>query len=161
MSDRTSHLALWSTFVKWIVLDRGRLLVGNGGGLFLVPHGLRQEYAARARLATVSAVARRGAGELPVHEIRPRQRRRQQSHHGRLRNHSAADGSAGDVWDAGHASQSGSYRIVDMQACIIQHEANNEMVEAVKEIGRELGISTCNEETDYVSKLKFIKDTQW
>lgn len=41
----------------------------------------------------------------------------------------------------------GSHRIVDMQTCIIQHEANDEMVEAVKEIGRELGISAYDEET--------------
>ncbi|NGZ75321.1 23S rRNA (uracil(1939)-C(5))-methyltransferase RlmD [Saccharibacillus alkalitolerans] len=41
----------------------------------------------------------------------------------------------------------GSHRIVDMQTCIIQHEANDEMVEAVKAIGRELGISAYDEET--------------
>lgn len=41
----------------------------------------------------------------------------------------------------------GSHRIVDMQTCIIQHEANDEMVEAVKQIGRELGISAYDEET--------------
>ncbi|GGO06675.1 23S rRNA (uracil(1939)-C(5))-methyltransferase RlmD [Saccharibacillus kuerlensis] len=41
----------------------------------------------------------------------------------------------------------GSHRIVDMETCIIQHEANDEMVEAVKEIGRELGITAYDEET--------------
>lgn len=41
----------------------------------------------------------------------------------------------------------GSHRIVDMETCIIQHEANDEMVEAVKEIGRELGITPYDEET--------------
>lgn len=41
----------------------------------------------------------------------------------------------------------GSHRIVDMQTCIIQHEDNDQMVEVVKEIGRELGISAYDEET--------------
>ncbi|MDO3412577.1 23S rRNA (uracil(1939)-C(5))-methyltransferase RlmD [Saccharibacillus sp. CPCC 101409] len=41
----------------------------------------------------------------------------------------------------------GSHRIVDMETCIIQHEANDEMVETVKQIGRELGISAYDEET--------------
>lgn len=41
----------------------------------------------------------------------------------------------------------GSHRIVDMETCIIQHEANDEMVETVKAIGRELGISAYDEET--------------
>lgn len=41
----------------------------------------------------------------------------------------------------------GSHRIVDMETCIIQHEANDEMVETVKSIGRELGISAYDEES--------------
>ncbi|MCQ4086354.1 23S rRNA (uracil(1939)-C(5))-methyltransferase RlmD [Saccharibacillus sp. JS10] len=41
----------------------------------------------------------------------------------------------------------GSHRIVDMETCIIQHADNDEMVEAVKAIGRELGISAYDEES--------------
>ncbi|WP_343059878.1 23S rRNA (uracil(1939)-C(5))-methyltransferase RlmD [Saccharibacillus deserti] len=41
----------------------------------------------------------------------------------------------------------GTHRIVDMETCIIQHEANDEMVETVKAIGRELGIPAYDEET--------------
>ncbi|WP_310831345.1 23S rRNA (uracil(1939)-C(5))-methyltransferase RlmD [Paenibacillus pedocola] len=41
----------------------------------------------------------------------------------------------------------GSHRIVDMETCLIQHEHNDDVVSAVKRIGRELGISAYNEET--------------
>ncbi|CAH1223054.1 23S rRNA (uracil-C(5))-methyltransferase RlmCD [Paenibacillus auburnensis] len=41
----------------------------------------------------------------------------------------------------------GSHRIVDMETCLIQHEHNDDVVGAVKRIGRELGISAYNEET--------------
>lgn len=40
-----------------------------------------------------------------------------------------------------------SHRIIDMEACLIQHEQNDEIVRRVKKIGRELGISAYNEET--------------
>ncbi|MBW4081957.1 23S rRNA (uracil(1939)-C(5))-methyltransferase RlmD [Paenibacillus sp. S150] len=41
----------------------------------------------------------------------------------------------------------GSHRIIDMETCLIQHEHNDDVVAAVKGIGRELGISAYNEET--------------
>ncbi|OKP82847.1 RNA methyltransferase [Paenibacillus helianthi] len=41
----------------------------------------------------------------------------------------------------------GSHRIVDMETCLIQHEHNDDVVAAVKRIGRELGISAYDEET--------------
>ena len=41
----------------------------------------------------------------------------------------------------------GSHRIVDMDACLIQHEKTDEVVRRVKEIGRKLGISAYDEET--------------
>ncbi|AIQ45013.1 RNA methyltransferase [Paenibacillus sp. FSL R7-0273] len=41
----------------------------------------------------------------------------------------------------------GSHRIVDMETCLIQHEHNDDVVAAVKSIGRELGITAYNEET--------------
>ncbi|WP_438431405.1 23S rRNA (uracil(1939)-C(5))-methyltransferase RlmD [Gorillibacterium sp. sgz500922] len=41
----------------------------------------------------------------------------------------------------------GSHRIIDMDACLIQHEANDEVVRRVKEIARRLGISAYREET--------------
>lgn len=41
----------------------------------------------------------------------------------------------------------GSHRIVDMDTCLIQHEHNDDVVAAVKAIGRELGISAFNEAT--------------
>ncbi|WP_339276086.1 23S rRNA (uracil(1939)-C(5))-methyltransferase RlmD [Paenibacillus sp. FSL W8-0426] len=41
----------------------------------------------------------------------------------------------------------GSHRIIDMEACLIQHEHNDEVVAKVKEIGSHLGISAYNEET--------------
>lgn len=41
----------------------------------------------------------------------------------------------------------GSHRIVDMDTCLIQHEHNDDVVAAVKAVGRGLGISAFNEET--------------
>nr|WP_249716482.1 23S rRNA (uracil(1939)-C(5))-methyltransferase RlmD [Paenibacillus sp. J31TS4] len=41
----------------------------------------------------------------------------------------------------------GSHRIIDMEACLIQHEQNDSVVARVKEIARDLGISAYNEET--------------
>jgi 23S rRNA (uracil1939-C5)-methyltransferase len=41
----------------------------------------------------------------------------------------------------------GSHRIIDMEACLIQHEANDEVVARVKEIGSRLGIRAYSEET--------------
>ncbi|WP_248928670.1 23S rRNA (uracil(1939)-C(5))-methyltransferase RlmD [Paenibacillus hamazuiensis] len=41
----------------------------------------------------------------------------------------------------------GSHRIIDMEACLIQHEQNDAVVTAVKRIARELGIRPYNEET--------------
>ncbi|MFB6367079.1 23S rRNA (uracil(1939)-C(5))-methyltransferase RlmD, partial [Paenibacillus elgii] len=41
----------------------------------------------------------------------------------------------------------GSHRIIDMEACLIQHENNDDVVAAVKRIARELGIRPYNEET--------------
>ncbi|MCL6456865.1 MAG: 23S rRNA (uracil(1939)-C(5))-methyltransferase RlmD [Gorillibacterium sp.] len=41
----------------------------------------------------------------------------------------------------------GSHRIIDMDACLIQHEANDVAVRTVKVIARKLGISAYNEET--------------
>jgi 23S rRNA (uracil1939-C5)-methyltransferase len=38
-----------------------------------------------------------------------------------------------------------SHRIIDMDACLIQHERNDEVVRQVKRIGRELGISVYDE----------------
>ncbi|WNQ12198.1 23S rRNA (uracil(1939)-C(5))-methyltransferase RlmD [Paenibacillus aurantius] len=39
----------------------------------------------------------------------------------------------------------GSHRIVDMDSCLIQHEANDDVVRKVKEIGRKLGITAYDE----------------
>ncbi|MCF6093961.1 23S rRNA (uracil(1939)-C(5))-methyltransferase RlmD [Microaerobacter geothermalis] len=41
----------------------------------------------------------------------------------------------------------GSHQIIDMEACLIQHEKNDEVVQAVKEIASSLGISAYHEET--------------
>ena len=41
----------------------------------------------------------------------------------------------------------GSHRIIDMEACLIQHENNDALVAAVKRIAGELGIRPYNEET--------------
>jgi 23S rRNA (uracil1939-C5)-methyltransferase len=41
----------------------------------------------------------------------------------------------------------GSHRIIDMEKCLIQHEANDDVVARVKAIGQRLGISAYNEET--------------
>uniref|UniRef100_A0A4Y8PZV4 23S rRNA (Uracil(1939)-C(5))-methyltransferase RlmD n=1 Tax=Paenibacillus athensensis TaxID=1967502 RepID=A0A4Y8PZV4_9BACL len=41
----------------------------------------------------------------------------------------------------------GSHTIVDMDACLIQHEANDAIVAAVKTIGRDLGITAYREDT--------------
>nr|WP_236291786.1 23S rRNA (uracil(1939)-C(5))-methyltransferase RlmD [Paenibacillus allorhizoplanae] len=42
----------------------------------------------------------------------------------------------------------GSHRIIDMEECLIQHEANDEVVARVKEIGSRLGIRAYSEETE-------------
>jgi len=41
----------------------------------------------------------------------------------------------------------GSHRIVDTDNCLIQHSENDEVLRAVKRIGRELGVSIYNEES--------------
>ncbi|WP_058302861.1 23S rRNA (uracil(1939)-C(5))-methyltransferase RlmD [Gorillibacterium timonense] len=41
----------------------------------------------------------------------------------------------------------GSHRIIDMDACMIQHEANDDVISKVKEIASSLGISAYKEET--------------
>ncbi|MBV6717340.1 23S rRNA (uracil(1939)-C(5))-methyltransferase RlmD [Paenibacillus chitinolyticus] len=41
----------------------------------------------------------------------------------------------------------GSHRIIDMEACLIQHANNDEVIAKVKEIGRGLGIRAYQEET--------------
>ncbi|MEY9096699.1 23S rRNA (uracil(1939)-C(5))-methyltransferase RlmD [Paenibacillus sp. RC84] len=41
----------------------------------------------------------------------------------------------------------GSHRIIDMEACLIQHANNDEVITKVKEIGRGLGIRAYREET--------------
>ncbi|OPA73441.1 23S rRNA (uracil(1939)-C(5))-methyltransferase RlmD [Paenibacillus selenitireducens] len=40
-----------------------------------------------------------------------------------------------------------SHRIIDMDACLIQHDQNDEIVRHVKAIGRDLGVAAYNEET--------------
>ncbi|MFB9324456.1 23S rRNA (uracil(1939)-C(5))-methyltransferase RlmD [Paenibacillus aurantiacus] len=56
-------------------------------------------------------------------------------------------GAAGASQLIGGFYASGSHRIIDMDACLIQHERNDEVVAQVKRIGRELGITVYNEET--------------
>ncbi len=41
----------------------------------------------------------------------------------------------------------GSHRIIDMEACLIQHESNDEVVARVKAIGRKFGITAYDEES--------------
>ncbi|MFC5651404.1 23S rRNA (uracil(1939)-C(5))-methyltransferase RlmD [Paenibacillus solisilvae] len=41
----------------------------------------------------------------------------------------------------------GSHRIIDMEACLIQHSDNDDIIGMVKSIARELGVSAYNEET--------------
>ncbi|MEC0093434.1 23S rRNA (uracil(1939)-C(5))-methyltransferase RlmD [Paenibacillus macquariensis] len=41
----------------------------------------------------------------------------------------------------------GSHRIIDMEACLIQHENNDEIVAHIKSIGQKLGITAYDEET--------------
>lgn len=41
----------------------------------------------------------------------------------------------------------GSHRIIDMDDCLIQHDRNDEIVRAVKAIGRELGVTGYDEES--------------
>ncbi|WP_040949711.1 23S rRNA (uracil(1939)-C(5))-methyltransferase RlmD [Gorillibacterium massiliense] len=43
----------------------------------------------------------------------------------------------------------GSHRIIDMEACLIQHEDNDRVVSQVKAIARRLGIKPYNEETGH------------
>ncbi|TYP69617.1 23S rRNA (uracil(1939)-C(5))-methyltransferase RlmD [Paenibacillus methanolicus] len=56
-------------------------------------------------------------------------------------------GAAGASQLIGGFYASGSHRIIDMDACLIQHERNDEVVAQVKRIGRELGVTVYNEET--------------
>ncbi|XEC95670.1 23S rRNA (uracil(1939)-C(5))-methyltransferase RlmD [Paenibacillus tarimensis] len=55
------------------------------------------------------------------------------------------DGAAGSL--AGGFYARGSHRIIDMDACLIQHERNDDVVRLVKRIGSELGITAYDEET--------------
>ncbi|MUT65652.1 23S rRNA (uracil(1939)-C(5))-methyltransferase RlmD [Paenibacillus sp. NEAU-GSW1] len=57
-----------------------------------------------------------------------------------------ASGGAGGELIAGFYAR-GSHRIIDMDDCLIQHDRNDEVVRAVKTIGRELGISSYDEES--------------
>lgn len=41
----------------------------------------------------------------------------------------------------------GSHRIIDMEQCLIQHEANDHVIARIKELGRQLGITAYQEET--------------
>lgn len=41
----------------------------------------------------------------------------------------------------------GSHRIIDMEQCLIQHEANDYVIARIKELGRQLGITAYQEET--------------
>ncbi|MFD2611409.1 23S rRNA (uracil(1939)-C(5))-methyltransferase RlmD [Paenibacillus gansuensis] len=41
----------------------------------------------------------------------------------------------------------GSHRIIDMEACLIQHEKNDDVVRRIKEIGSRLGVRAYNEES--------------
>ncbi|UVI33543.1 23S rRNA (uracil(1939)-C(5))-methyltransferase RlmD [Paenibacillus spongiae] len=56
-------------------------------------------------------------------------------------------GAAGAAQLIGGFYARGSHRIIDMDACLIQHERNDEVVARIKAIGRELGITAYDEET--------------
>jgi 23S rRNA (uracil1939-C5)-methyltransferase len=56
-----------------------------------------------------------------------------------------ADGAAGSLIGGVYAPN--SHRIIDMDACLIQHERNDAAVRAVKEIGTRLGIRAYDETT--------------
>ncbi|WP_425452435.1 23S rRNA (uracil(1939)-C(5))-methyltransferase RlmD [Paenibacillus cellulosilyticus] len=55
------------------------------------------------------------------------------------------DGAAGGLIGGFYAQ--GSHRIIDMDACLIQHERNDEVVRHIKRIGTELGITAYEEES--------------
>jgi len=55
------------------------------------------------------------------------------------------DGAAGSLIGGFYAR--GSHRIIDMDACLIQHERNDEAVRVVKELGTRLGIRAYDETT--------------
>jgi 23S rRNA (uracil1939-C5)-methyltransferase len=55
------------------------------------------------------------------------------------------DGAAGGLIGGFYAQ--GSHRIVDMDACLIQHKRNDEVVRHIKRIGTELGITAYEEES--------------
>ncbi|MBB3111953.1 23S rRNA (uracil1939-C5)-methyltransferase [Paenibacillus phyllosphaerae] len=57
-------------------------------------------------------------------------------------------GAAGASQLIGGFYASNSHRIIDMDQCMIQHEHNDDVVRVVKQIGRELGITVYNEETN-------------
>jgi 23S rRNA (uracil1939-C5)-methyltransferase len=56
-----------------------------------------------------------------------------------------ADGAAGSLIGGFYAR--GSHRIIDMDACVIQHERNDEAVRLVKALGTRLGIRAYDETT--------------
>ncbi|MCQ6561617.1 23S rRNA (uracil(1939)-C(5))-methyltransferase RlmD [Paenibacillus mendelii] len=56
-------------------------------------------------------------------------------------------GAAGAAQLIGGFYARSSHRIIDMDACLIQHERNDEVVARIKAIGRELGITAYDEET--------------
>ncbi|MWC31089.1 23S rRNA (uracil(1939)-C(5))-methyltransferase RlmD [Paenibacillus sp. MMS18-CY102] len=55
------------------------------------------------------------------------------------------DGAAGGLIGGFYAQ--GSHRIIDMDACLIQHERNDEVVRQIKRIGTDLGITAYDEES--------------
>ncbi|WP_246070582.1 23S rRNA (uracil(1939)-C(5))-methyltransferase RlmD [Paenibacillus kobensis] len=55
------------------------------------------------------------------------------------------DGAAGGLIGGFYAQ--GSHRIIDMDACLIQHERNDDVVRQIKRIGTELGITAYDEES--------------
>lgn len=59
----------------------------------------------------------------------------------------AASGHEGGLDLIGGFYARGSHRIIDMDACLIQHEANDEAVQVVKDIARKHGVMPYDEET--------------
>jgi 23S rRNA (uracil1939-C5)-methyltransferase len=60
---------------------------------------------------------------------------------------SAAGAGSGEGRLIGGFYAHGSHRIIDMEACLIQHSDNDDIIGQVKSIARELGVSAYNEET--------------
>ncbi|RXZ82398.1 23S rRNA (uracil(1939)-C(5))-methyltransferase RlmD [Paenibacillaceae bacterium] len=115
---------------------------GSGGGLTGAATTSRRSEAAGRGSDGRSAYARNRAGSAAIRAAgRPGEARG-----GNAAGESGLTGADGGRLIGGFYAR-GSHRIIDMDACLIQDERNDEVVRVIKQLGRELGITAYDEES--------------